>query len=243
MKNILFLAIGVFFIAGCSFGTKNLELKPHAKLSTLSVSVNTSNSFPSYPWEAWFVFSEKYIQLFRHLPNMMSEDVRITVEAIPQNEIANDYLLYKNKNGQMEERYKNFKMSDWEKKNNAERGVRYVKNYIDFIGEMKCGTRVESSSIALGVGVKSYQTNCNYFDNQNGAKNIHFYYHYISSFNGTKFQDSTSTIASGEDLERLFKQDMKEIFDSLVIHDMDREKMSKDGLLHDRKYDIDGEFK
>ena len=35
-----------------------------------------------------------------------------------------------------------------------------------------------------------------------------------------------------------FKQDIKAIFDSLVIHDMDRERMAKEGLLHDRKYEI-----
>lgn len=144
----------------------------------------------------------------------------------------------------MEERIKNFKMSDWEKKNNAERGVNYVKQYVDFIGGLKCGTRVESSNIALGVGTKSYQTNCTYFDNQGGAKNIHLAYSYTYTHSGTKNdRDTKSSSITPQAMQTQFKQDMKAIFDSLVIHDMDREKMNKEELLYDKKYDLEGEFR
>ena len=135
-------------------------------------------------------------------------------------------------------------MSNWEKKNNAERGVNYVKIYIDFIGGLKCGTRVESSNIALGVGSKSYQTNCTYFDNQGGAKNIHFGYDYVYTHSGTKFEsDNQGSSVSPEVMQYRFKEDMKAIFDSLVIHDMDRVKMQEEGLLHNKKYDIQQEEK
>lgn len=238
MRNII-LFITMIIFGGCIQHSNDIELKPLAQLSTPSISVQTPESFPKIPWEAWYLFSEKHIQLHRHLPNMMSESVNMTVSVIPHNEIANDYLLYKNKSNQMEERYKNFKMSDWEKKNNAERGVKYVKIYIDFIGGLKCGTRVESSNIALGVGTKSYQTNCTYFDSQGGAKNIHLDYRYTYTHSGTKFDgDTKSSSVTPEAMSQQFKQDMKAIFDSLVIHDMDREKMNREGLLHDRKYEI-----
>jgi hypothetical protein len=200
---------------------------------------------PSYgiAWEAWYLDSEKHIQLFRHLPNMMRENMDISVDAIPQNEIANDYLLYRNQSNQMEERIQNFKMSDWEKKNNAERGVRYVKQYVDFIGGLKCGTRVESSNIAMGVGTKSYQTNCTYFDNQGGAKNIHLDYRYTYSHSGTKSDgDTQNNSVTPEVMQQQFKQDMKAIFDSLVIHDMDRGKMGTNGLLHTKQYNVDTEI-
>jgi hypothetical protein len=173
---------------------------------------------------------------------MMSEDVRVMVSALPQSSIAKVDMLHKNTNEQMEEYERNYEMSDWEKKNNAERGVSYVKRYVDFIGGLKCATRVESSNIALGVGTKSYQTNCNYFDNQNGAKNIHLDYRYTYTHSGTKHDNDTqSNSATPQAIQQQFKQDIKAIFDSLIIHDMDRDRMTKEGLLHDKKYEIQEE--
>ena len=134
--------------------------------------------------------------------------------------------------------------SERNKKNMEERGVVYNKNYVDYIEGLKCVTDTESSSPALGVGFKKYFTVCGYYDISGNKKRIDIMYHYISSFDGTKFQsDTTSTITSGKDIEILFKQDMKSIFDSLVIHDMDRERMSKEGLLHDKQYNLESEFR
>lgn len=239
-----FLFLITIIMTGCAHHSDSIDLEPYTKLSCNSISILTPDSYPNFPWWAWQINADKIIAMKRHLPNMMSEDVRITVQSIPQNEIANDYLLYKNQSNQMEERYKNFEMSDWEKKNNAERGVNYVKIYIDFIGGLKCGTRVESSNIALGVGTKSYQTNCTYFDNQNGAKNIHLDYYYTYTHSHTKYDgDQSSSMYSAQTMQAQFKHDMKAIFDSLVIHDMDRERMGKEGLLHDKKYDVESEYR
>lgn len=238
MKPI-YILFTIIFMSGCG-GSNNIKLTPNLKLTSQSIHIETPPSSYETAWETWYLNSIKNnIQLFRHIPNMMSEDVSISVEAMPQNEIATDYLLYNNQSNQMEERIRNFKMTDWEKKNNAERGVRYVKQYVDFIGALKCGTRVESSTIALGVGTKSYQTNCTYFDNQGGAKNIHLAYRYTYSHSSTKHEDDTqSSSVTPEAMQYQFKQDIKAIFDSLVIHDMDRERMAKEGLLHDKKYEI-----
>lgn len=243
MRQLLFLI--AFFIAGCvshpPINGRETMITNNQRIYSQSGSISATapNHFPETPFEGYTRFDHDLINFDRHIPNMMSEDVRVTVSAIPQDEIANDYLLYKNQSNQMEERYKNFKISEWEKKNNAERGVSYVKIYIDFIGGLKCGTRVESSNVALGVGTKNYQTNCTYFDNQRGAKNIHLDYRYTYTHSGTEFDgDTKSSPVTPQAMQMQFKQDMKAIFDSLVIHDMDREKMSKEGLLHDKVYEI-----
>ena len=240
MKQLI-LIILIFLFTACT-GSNRPTLTPNMKLSNQSTSIKVPSFTFKTPWEAFFIFSEKYIQIFRHIPDMMSEDLRITVSIIPQDKIPNDYLLYKNQGTQMEERRKNFKMSKWEKDNNAERGVKYRKGYVDYIASLKCGTRVESSSIALGVGSKTYQTNCTYFDKNNGAKNIHLMYRYTYSSPGTKFtNDKTSTNVTPKTMQRQFKQDIKAIFDSLIIHDIDMEKMKKHNLIHDKKYDINTE--
>jgi hypothetical protein len=246
MRNIIFI-LSVLLLDGCSSGIKRLELEPHAKLSIPSISVNAPSNFSKDRWITYgdsLYDSGNVIQLFRHLPNMMSEDVRITVSVHTKEDIPLVSMLYKDKNDAMEEYYKNYQISKWEKKNNIERGVNYVKRYVDFIGGLKCATRVESSNIALGVGTKSYQTNCNYFDNQKGAKNIHIGYSYTYTHSGTKNdRDTKSSSVTPQAMQKQFKQNMKAIFDSLVIHDMDTERMSKEGLLHDKKYDLESEFR
>lgn len=251
MIKILLFFITVIFFDGCSFHSdpkngKRIEVVNNERIYTKSGSISATapNNFSKIPFEGYTRFDEDLIAFNRHLPNMMSEDVGISVSIIHHDKIANDYLLYKNQSNQMEERIKNFKMTDWEKKNNATRGVNYVKQYVDFIGGLKCGTRVESSNIALGVGTKSYQTNCTYFDNQGGAKNIHLDYRYTYTHSGTKaYGDTQSSSVSPEAMQMQFKEDMKAIFDSLVIHDMDRDKMAKERLLHDKKYDVGSEFR
>ncbi len=240
MRNILFLVISVLFIEGCSSGIKRLELEPYAKLSIPSISLNAPSNFPKDKWITYgdsLYDSGNVIQLFRHLPNMMSEEVRITVY-VPETRINIDYLLDKKDSDDLE-RLTHLPPSEHNKKNMEERGVAYNRDYVDFIGGLKCVTDVESSSPAQGVGFKKYYTVCGYYDTNGNKKRVDIMYHYISSFNGTKFQsDTTSTITSGKDIDALFKQDMKAIFDSLVIHDMDRERMSKNGLLPNKKYEI-----
>ncbi len=241
-----FIILGVIFFNGCSFhsGPKNgkeIEVLHGERIYTQSGSLSATapNNFPKTPFNGYTRFDYDLINFDRHLPNMMSEDVRITVRTHPTDRIPKVDMLYKKTNDQMEEYERNYQMTDWEKKNNAERGVTYVKRYVDFVGGLKCATRVESSNIALGIGTKSYQTNCNYFDNQGGAKNIHLDYRYTYTHRGTRAEgDTKSSAVSPEIMQQQFKQDMKAIFDSLVIHDMDRERMAKEGLLHEKKYQI-----
>lgn len=244
MRTILFFIAVIIFITGCSFRSapkngKEIEITNAQRIYTKSGSLSATalNNFPKVPFFGYTRFDHDLIDFERHLPNMMSENVSITV-GIPENlkESTEKFLI------------KNFDYEKWAQEvlnrpdivaNMKEKGVSYKKKYVDYIGGLKCGTDVESSSPALGVGFKKYYTVCGYYDTNGNKKRVDIMYHYISSFNGTKFQsDTASTITSGKDIDTLFKQDMKAIFDSLIIHDMDRERMQQEGLLYERKYEI-----
>ncbi len=245
MRTILLISIVVFFIMGCSSKIKRLELKPYTQLSIPSISVNTPSSFPKDRWITYgdtLYDSGNVIQLFRHLPNMMSEDVKIMVRVPPENQNI-DFLLDKKRSDDLE-RTRALPPTEWERKNLAERGVTYNKHYVDYISGLKCTTNVESSNIALGVGSKRYYTVCGYYDVYGAKKRIDIFYSYTYTHRGIKYDgDTQSSSVSPEAMQLQFKKDMKAIFDSLVIHDMDRERMSKEGLLHDKKYDINSEFR
>lgn len=240
MRNILFIFL-IVLIYGCG-SNHNIQLTPDLKLTSQSIHIDAPSSSYGVAWEAWYLTSAKNnIQLFRHLPNMMSEDVRMTVKTVPAGEKGMYGLL--NKNFDLEANLQQ-PLTEWEKKNIAERGVKYRKKYVDFIGGLKCSSSIEKANLALGVGSAKYGTTCAYYDTSGGRKEIYISYRYTYAHNSTKFDgENSSSIYSPQAMQTQFKQDIKAIFDSLVIHDMDREKMSKEGLLHDKKYDIDSEYR
>lgn len=246
MKYILNFSI-IVFIVGCAYS--GINLKPNEKLSTQSYSILIfGNGWRTgqKPEERMLKFqgTSDRLWLSRHLPDMMSEDIGIEVSDLPKEGLSRYLMLNREKNTDLEQIVKKAPMSDWEVKNNAERGVSYVKKYVDNIAGLKCMTRVESGNIAFGIGRKSYQTNCNYFDPNGNPKLVHFDYHYVYTHKGTKYEsDTQSSSISPEAMQTQFKQDMKAIFDSLVIHDMDRAKMQNEGLLHNREYDTESEFR
>lgn len=241
MRNIIFI-LSVLFLVGCS-SVKVYKLEPYTKLSSQSIHINTPLSSHRTKWEAWYINSTKNnIQLFRHLPNMMREDVRITVRVPPENQNIN-FLLDKKRSDDLE-RTRALPPTEWERKNLAERGVTYNKHYVDYISGLKCTTNVESSNIAMGIGHTKYYTVCGYYDVNGAKKRIDIFYNYTYTHSGTKYDsDTKSSSVTPQAMQKQFKQDIKAIFDSLVIHDMDRERMSKEGLLHSKKYDIDSEFR
>ncbi|HUH42423.1 MAG TPA: hypothetical protein VLZ29_04860 [Sulfurimonas sp.] len=244
MKTILSFIAVIIFITGCSFRTgpkngKEIEITNEQRIYTQSGSISATapNNFPKVPYNGYTRFDYDMINFDRRLPNMMSEDVRITV-SIPERlkESTEKFLI------------KNFDYEKWAQDvldrpdivaNMKERGVTYSKKYVDYIGGLRCGTDVESANIAMGVGHTKYYTVCGYYDTAGAKKRIDIFYNYTYTHRGTKFEsDKTSSSISPQAMQMQFKQDMKAIFDSLVIHDMDRKRMEKEGLLHDKKYEI-----
>lgn len=246
MRIILFI-LSALFLVGCSFQTslkngKEIEITNGQRVYTQSgsLSATTPNNFSKVPFNGYKRFDYDLINFDRHIPNTMSEDLRITV-SIPERlkESTEKFFI---------------KSFDYEKlaqdvlarpdivANMKERGVSYSKKYVDYIGGLKCGTDVESSNLAIGVGSKRYYTVCGYYDINGAKKRIDIFYNYTYTHRDTKFEaDKTSSTITPQAMQQQFKQDMKAIFDSLIIHDMDRERMSKEGLLHDKKYDVDTE--
>lgn len=244
MKYLLILLITIFLV-GCSSQVRILELEPYTKLSSPSISLEIPNSFPNTLWKmsgTKYFNDDNKIYFNRHIPNVMSENVRISVGTPENLKKSTDKFLIKD-----------FDFDKWAKEvfsspdivaNMKERGVTYSKKYVDYIGGLKCGTDVESSNIAMGVGNKEYYTVCAYYDMTGAKKRIDIFYDYTYTNRGIKYDgDKTSSNVSPQIMQEQFKQDIKEIFDSLIIHDMDRERMKKEDLLYDKKYDISAEEK
>lgn len=239
----LMIAIG---LAGCMrrSSIEYISLQPYTKISSPSISMLSSSSYPKTPFQISSIYNaDNQIYLDRTIPNMMKEDIRIRVEDVGEKSLGNR-LLHKEANDAFEEYFGALPLTNWQMSNNLERGVNYDKNYVDFVAGLKCGTSVESQNMAEGVGSKHYWTNCYYYNKQGLPKLIYIDYLFYFTFNQTKFEgsDNISLVKHKfEEIQLQFKHDMQEIFDSIEIYDMDKERMEKEGLLYNKKYTLDSE--
>lgn len=195
------------------------------------------------PFTGYYRFDSERISFERTIPNMMREDIRIYPEEFKK-ESETHFLLREDKNKTFEEHLSKKPLTDREMYNTFERGVNYYKDYVDFVAGLKCGTNVESQNIAEGIGSKHYSTFCPYYDKQGNKKYIGIDYRFYFTFNQTKFEgsDNPSLLKHKfDEIQLQFKHDMKEIFDSIEIYDMDKERMEKEGLLYHKKYTLETE--
>ncbi|QOG12444.1 hypothetical protein [Arcobacter sp. FWKO B] len=246
MKTFVLALIIVIGLSGCMRRSSYISLQPHTKIASPSVGILTPSSYPKTPFETWNIHPNAVIHLDRTIPNMMRQNIRISVELLESGPSTLDSLLDKKFNDTFEKYNEVLPLTNWQMYNTFERGVNYYKDYVDFVAGLKCGTRVESQNIAEGIGSKAYWTLCPYYDKQGNKKYIRTNYRFYFTFDRTKFQgsDNPSLVRHRfEEIQLQFKKDMKVIFDSMEIYDMDRERMEKEGLLYNKKYMLETESK
>ena len=247
MKILALTLIIVISLSGCMRRSHvvYISLQPYTKIASPSVGILTPSSYPKTPFKISSIYNaDNKIYLDRTIPNMMKEDIKISAEPLEAGPSTLDSLLDKKFNDKFDEYYEALPLTNGQMYNTFERGVNYYKNYVDFIAGLKCKTRVESQNIAEGIGSKAYWTLCPYYDKQGNKKSIDIDYRFYFTFNQTKFEgsDNPSLLKHKfEEIQLQFKHDMKEIFDSIEIYDMDKERMAKEGLLYDKKYILETE--
>ncbi|MCW8896236.1 hypothetical protein [Sulfurimonas sp.] len=247
MRNIFIIFLIGFIFTGCVFRqSPYIKMEPYTKITSPYVHIITPGSYHQFPFETSGIHDNKTtIYFHRTIPNMMKQDINIRVWDLTKDSFENR-LLDKELNDEFEEYFSNLPLTEWRMNNNMERGINYYKNYVDFIGGLKCGTNVESQNIADGIGSKKYWTFCPYYDKQGNLKLVGVDYRFYYTFDRTKFEggDDPSLVRHRlQEIQLQFKKDMKEIFDSIEIYDMDRDRMQKEGLLYDEKYSLDKESK
>lgn len=246
MRNLAVLILISFLFTGCIRKSSIVHLKPNTKVSSDCISILIPDSYPKNPFYNFGANQSDRIYITRNIPNMMRENIDIYCFNIKNNHTGLKALLHKDKNKTFDKEYTNRYLSDWEMSNYLERRVNYSKQYINFVGKLKCTEDVQSSNIADGVGSKKYSLSCPYYDKQGDKKFIHVMANMYLTFDRTKFvgSDSPSLVKHKLlDIEKQFKMDMREVLDSLEIYNIDIERMQKDELLYNKKYDIEAESK
>jgi len=124
----------------------------------------------------------------------------------------------------------------------------FTKAFIDYVDGVKCRTFLNpiyesfNDTAKLIILTQKYMTYCSFYGlgvPEASERVLEIFYEYHYSFESEIFKNSNKTEEEIlKDIQNQFKQDIKEIFDSIKIHTMNREKMQKEGLLYDKKYEI-----
>ena len=154
-----------FLFTGCIRKADTILLQPNAKVPFPYIYILAPSSYPKIPFETYKerIFSDYTIFLFRTIPNMMKENITLSVvRIIDGDEEKYSYvkdlkiLLDKDKNKIFDKEFTNRYLDDGEMSNHLTMRANYSKRYINFVGKLKCMQSVNSNNIADGVGRKNY---------------------------------------------------------------------------------------
>lgn len=254
MKNILILVFIVLVLIGC-VGKEYIPLtvikmvdnvRIYSKNKIMSVTAPNNRGEPFIGREH---LNKDFLSLTKVVRGEMFEQVLIKHSYMDIFD-SHQYLNKKNLD--------NFEKNIKDGKNivyyNKENGRKYYKAAIDYVDGVKCRTFIsdeysrKSDEYKITIITQPYETYCSFYGLGVAGfeRTIHISYEYSYSFESEVFKNNYNKKSKSEILKNIqnqFKQDIKEIFDSLVIHDMDRERMKKEGLLYDKKYEINAEEK
>ncbi|AQW81919.1 hypothetical protein CPIN17260_1644 [Campylobacter pinnipediorum subsp. pinnipediorum] len=249
MKKIILFIIVTIFFSGCSYKSHYIEVGPNTKLSAPKFAFTIPNPYPNYPFET-IRLNNFYntIRIFRDIPNMMKEDIRIKALNITRlsekyNKLFHSKLTKKN----TFDYYINAPLSDLDLEGHIESRTEYHKRYINYIAGLKCYTISLSTNIGMGLGNRLNSITCPYYNKDGEEMAIMVHYDFIFTTGGTVLEGSKQSSTKNYTLQQMnyaFKQDVKEIFDSLEIYDIDKDRMIKQGMYYpDKKYDINADNK
>lgn len=127
----------------------------------------------------------------------------------------------------------------------------YNRAFVDYIDGVKCRTLewnelsdiYNTTSGKYKIITQLFETYCSFYSLeliQNSYEQfLHISYSYSYNPESNIFKNSNKTKEQIlKDMKNQFNQDVYEIFNSIKVDTMDRERMKKEGLLYEKKYEI-----
>ncbi|WP_419678315.1 hypothetical protein ACN2EN_04025 [Aliarcobacter lanthieri] len=249
MKNLIVVILISFLLTGCTvkgyipatFITMNDNVRIYSKNKIVSVTAPQNRGIP---FIGNFNHNNEWVNLIRFINGEMVEKIYIRHTYDPTNFDFYKYLDKKNLDS-FEKDIKDNKKIIYRNEYN---GRKYKKAFIDYVDGIKCRTfpwdnlsGMYNNTSKQSILTQVYETYCSFYGLGVAGHEqlLHIYYEYSYNFESDIFKNSNKTKEQIlKDIQNQFKQDIKEIFNSIKLHYMDRERMKKEGLLYDKKYEI-----
>ncbi|QKF58814.1 hypothetical protein [Aliarcobacter lanthieri] len=252
MKNLVVLILISFLFIGCLvkeegyLSTTNMldNIKISSKRQVVSVSAPNNISIP---FTGKVIDHLDRIVLIRDIPDQMKEMVHIKHSSETYLFDSNKYFNKENLDSFEKEINENNNIIEYTKRY----GKRYNRAFVDYIDGIKCRTLewnefddiYHTTSGKNTKTIKLFETYCSFYSFElidNSYEHfLHLSYSYSYNPESSIFKNKDKTKEQIlKNIQNQFNQDISEIFNSIKINSMDREKMKKEGLLYDRKYEI-----
>ncbi|WP_419678322.1 hypothetical protein ACN2EN_04060 [Aliarcobacter lanthieri] len=252
MKNLVVLILISFLFIGCLvkeegyLSTTNMldNIKISSKRQVVSVSAANNISIP---FTGKVIDHLDRIVLIRDIPDQMKEMVHIKHSSETYLFDSNKYFNKENLDSFEKEINENNNIIEYTKRY----GKRYNRAFVDYIDGIKCRTLewnefddiYHTTSGKNTKTIKLFETYCSFYSLepiQNTYEQLlHLSYSYSYNPESSIFKNKDKTKEQIlKNIQNQFNQDIYEIFNSIKINSMDRERMKKEGLLYDRKYEI-----
>lgn len=247
MRNMLILIFIFLILIGCTVksykpGTEiamvnNVRLYSNNKIMSVVAPKNLE-----IPYKGFSTNNKDFLSLSRFVQDRVVEKVLLN-----NYYISKEYDLFNSSKYLSQDNWnifeKNISINKKTKYYNEEYGIKYDKVFINYIDGVRCRTFPRKESYQkdyehnLTINTKEFDTYCSYYNFSGDGKLLWVNYLYNYSFESEFFKGIKKPelrIEILKDIEIEFKQNMKEIFDSIQLHDMDRERMQKEGLLYNK---------
>ncbi|WP_169764323.1 hypothetical protein [Campylobacter mucosalis] len=231
MKYLVWFLVA-FVFSGCfksDFIPLELGAKRNYKVYSFIMPKNSNSE-----WTTGYYIHDPFSAFYRRIKNLkMSEQISF-IEKVEDKKTIDKYFKMEKTKISPKEYFKasfpdNKEASIDEMISWTHHGL--LSDNIDYIGNIKCQTTREIYKATTKI---FYTTKCPYYvkDNANIIKYLVIKYE-VSLFDKDKSMQAL----------KIFKQTKKELFDSIIIHDIDTARMEKEGLMHyDKKYDPNAEY-
>jgi hypothetical protein len=249
MRNLAVLILISFLLVGCTSKeyipatsvTMSDNVRIYSKNKIVSATAPLNRGIP---FVGEFNHNNEWLSLVRFMHGEMVEKIYIRHTYDSRNFDFYNYLDKKNLDNFEKDIKDNKKIIHHNKYN----GRRYKRAFIDYIDGIRCRTfpwnepsGMYNTTSKRSILTQVYETFCSFYGLGVAGHEqlLHIHYEYSYNFESDIFKNSDKTKEQIlKDIQNQFKQDIKEIFNSIKLHYMDRERMKREGLLYDRKYEI-----
>lgn len=240
IKTVLILLVLIIILLVLIFRDDFISPYREVKVGELIANKYVSFKMLSNKWEIYKDYNIKdfeklggVLSLNKHIPGANFE---ITVETQPFSFMSINMLF--DPNGDYDAQSKKDEASEYVKNRNKEQGITYDHDETQYVKGLRCMGSVFSRGngkySTYNFVNKNYSITCGYYHKTDGKRLLIIDYTLSYAFDNTRLQgdENIKKLPDQKKIEKILKQEVKNLVNSITIKDMDIKRMKKEGLLH-----------
>lgn len=238
-NKVIFLCCLCICLSACSFGSRMIEVSNQDKFDNPYMSFNA----PKKNWKVhirdWRIGTGGN-RFYKSIYNRSLKNGTLVIEMTSK---PTNSIVYFNQDFDYHEMWERKRSDPKRIEIHREQNITYDEAEVTYYRGMKCTNSVFSRGYGgdmYSASSKNYLLSCGYYHKTEGKRLIVVSYRYYGASGVSRLQEEAGMKASDipplSEAERVLKNDLKEVLDSIVLKDVDWDRMNREGLLYDKPY-------